>query len=608
MHPDEMPTSYVSRLAQLHRTQLRFFCLDMGFTRQSIADGNGDTLAKIANLTGTPLGLLCNNTLTRDGAKSRVYYFRDERLIRHFLRRQAAYFCPACLRDDIAATSLEPATAAYSRIAWQFDSIRACPIHQIELVEPAFEKGAFSSDFATIISPYLPRLDDLVESATARPATALELYLINRLEHRRAGKHWLDTFDIHVAAKLVEVIGSVALYGSQAKTKHFDGQQWSQCGAAGFEHASNLGTFLRFIRRVHEANRLRFAANAMPQATLGQLYKWVYGQRDPSFDAVKEIIVNFAKTTFPLSQGQNILGHQISERTLHSVHSASLEYGIHPKTLRKILTAMGVVPDAPSLTNHHLTFDAGVHAPLLRKIATSKCAHELEAYLGASRVHAKVLIDHEFVVPFTGRRSPDSSLGEHLFAQKDLDQFMRRFLERAEPVETTPENAYLIADAAKRANCSAAEIFRLVLDKKLKWTGKLNHVHGISSLLVDLDEIKTFVHGSVQDGFLTGRDVAAFLQINEPSAIALITAGILPHKIVSNPVNRCHLRVVPQFEVERFAARYIHLKHLAQLAGIGSKKIVKMLERAGIEPAFGTDLLRAKVYDRVAATLEVLGH
>lgn len=129
----------------------------------------------------------------------------------------------------------------------------------------------------------------------------------------------------------------------------------------------------------------------------------------------------------------------------------------------------------------------------------------------------------------------------------------------------------------------------------------------MSGVLVDLDEIKTHVRGAIEEGLLTSEDIARLLEVSIPPVTALMTHGILTHEIVAHPVHRCPVRVVPRSDVECFDAKYIFLSMLSRLSGIRSRRLAKMLADVGIMPVFDDILPRTKIYDRAAATKEILG-
>ena len=62
-----------------------------------------------------------------------------------------------------------------------------------------------------------------------------------------------------------------------------------------------------------------------------------------AFDPVRDLMRAHILETTPVGPGAEVLGRPVERRILHSVHSASLETGAHPKRLRKLLAAAGLL-------------------------------------------------------------------------------------------------------------------------------------------------------------------------------------------------------------------------------------------------------------------------
>jgi hypothetical protein len=65
-------------------------------------------------------------------------------------------------------------------------------------------------------------------------------------------------------------------------------------------------------------------------------------------------------------------------------------------------------------------FDAARNEHLLTTIVESMPLQKAQEYLGATRVLIRLLHDEEFIKPFV-RKSPQYSIGNHLYAKEDLD-------------------------------------------------------------------------------------------------------------------------------------------------------------------------------------------
>lgn len=216
------------------------------------------------------------------------------------------------------------------------------------------------------------------------------------------------------------------------------------------------------------------------------------------------------------------------------------------------------------------------------------------AYLNAPRVHIRLLAGAGFIRPCVPAKA--FAAGD-FYAPADLDAFLGRVLDGAQRVRKPKPGRTTIPAAAKRACCSATEILRLILDRKLAWVGRLAGERGYLSVLVDVEEIKAKTRGPEHDG-LTPRQAATALGTADNVVYALIDAGHLATRTVVNPINKCPQTVVMPDEVERFRRKYVSLFALAKERGEHFRAVKKAIEAAGVAPAFDPEKIGARFYRR----------
>jgi hypothetical protein len=247
-----------------------------------------------------------------------------------------------------------------------------------------------------------------------------------------------------------------------------------------------------------------------------------------------------------------------------------------------------------SLSDTWITFDAETARDFLERVTGMMSLEQVRDYLNAPRPHDRMLFEAGFIRPFVVGGT--DVLNDHAFARRDLDAFLERLLLDATDAEA--DDALLpIPAAAKRACCSAMEIVGLILDRKLSGVRRRADVAGYLSVLVDPGEVKPFVQGQA-DGSLSLREVERRLGSSTAVVKALTEMGHLPSRIAVNPVNRCPQRVVHADDLAHFMRRLVSLHALAVETGIHFRQLAKMLDGAGIEPAFEPDTVRARFYER----------
>jgi hypothetical protein len=183
------------------------------------------------------------------------------------------------------------------------------------------------------------------------------------------------------------------------------------------------------------------------------------------------------------------------------------------------------------------------------------------------------------------------------FARAEVDSFLDRLLAGAVSVPKAPKDAYCIPAAAKRACCSASEIVRLILERKLTWVGRLTGERGYMAVLVNVEEVRQHVRREDHGG-VSLRQVEQRLGTSTAVVKALIRLGHLPSRTAINPVNRCPQTVVDPGELEAFQRTYVSLAALAAERGKHFRRLKAMLDEAGVAPAFEEGTVPATFYRR----------
>lgn len=301
----------------------------------------------------------------------------------------------------------------------------------------------------------------------------------------------------------------------------------------------------------------------------------------------------------PIGAGEQLLGKTVEKRLIHSVTTAAAELKVHPKRLRKILAAKGLIDaDHEGRHNNHVLMDAAAVQQLYDDgVLTGLTRKDAEEYLGAGRVQTKLLADAGIIVPAIASADISNKNGWCSFTTNHLDDFLRRLQDGAIPVDQPVENQMDIPAAAKRANCSAAEIVKMVLDKKLAWTGRLTSREKYMAILVDVSEIKAKTQLPPLDG-LTAAQIQNTLKTTHRVVKALIDNGVLKTERHINPINRCPVMIVPTAEVARFRQTYVSLMELAEERRLHSTTVKRLLDDEGVRPALGPAIFHATFYRR----------
>jgi hypothetical protein len=594
----ETPGGFASRLAALNGLPAREFCLDFGTTFQKVVDGDPKALAVIAAKSGANPIALTENAFVKTG--ERRYALRGEELTRTSLRRAIVVACPKCLAADIAAApNLRPELAPYQRAIWQIAAVKSCHVHTVPLVVAVKDLTPnVLHDWSHHLGKVLPDLARLATESERRPVTGLENYVVSRVIHGSLFGGLLDTLPLHAAIAACELFGAVATFGRTVNLKKLGDEEWRVAGGAGFDILADGKPGLEiFLEDLRDSYPYSGAATEGPQAVLGRIYQtFEFYRDDKAYDPLRDLVGDFIRTSFPVGPGDVVFGKPVERRTLHSIRTLSKESKLHPKRLRKLLGATGLLAaDADELADGNCLFDAVRGSSAAREAAAATLSvQKAGLYLNAPRVQRDMLYRAGLIIP---RVSASDHGAADQFAPEDLDAFLDRLLDGAAPVKSTGDGPASIPEAARLACCTSEEVVRLILDGRLARKWRLTSERGYLSVMVDIEEVRAQVRGPDHGGF-TSVTLKNRLQTTDRVARALMARGHLKTVTVVNPVNRCPTVIVPAEDVVRFEREYVSLFALAKQQGRHFLAVKKELEEAGIEPALDPKKVGATFYRR----------
>lgn len=154
-----------------------------------------------------------------------------------------------------------------------------------------------------------------------------------------------------------------------------------------------------------------------------------------------------------------------------------------------------------------------------------------------------------------------------------------------------------IAPAVTRVGCTAIEIIKLIVEDGLQRIMFDPGKNGIASILVSLAEVreKTVLN---DHGGLSLREVERHLQTTTRTVCRLVHHGLLPPHTAVNPVKRCPQTVVMPQDLAAFMEKYVSLYELARKGRWQIGKLLKALDKSGVEQAFDLGRAAAKFYVR----------
>lgn len=576
----ETPTSLASRVAARNFVSARDLARDFGISFQKIVDGDELEIRRLADLSNAEIQDLLPNAIRKIGT---MYELRGQSITKPAIRRAKVHICPLCIQEDIARSLLSPQLAAYGRPEWALAAIRTCVKHEVALVEVKRDLPPGQlHDFARNVEDAIPRIDQLAEKAVRRPASGLEIYLLGRLDGEK-NHPWLDRMPFYASARTIEIVGAVASFGKRVNMDKLLDDDWYEAGDVGFEilktGAGGLTDFMSVLKEEHIPKTNRGSADG-PQAVYGKIFmSYAQGLPDPAYDSVRKAMTEHILANFALGPGDVLFGKPVDTRRFHSIRTASVAYDMHPKRLRKLIEAEGLISDR-SLKDRDILFDAAVADRLFKREADSFTLTDVEKYINAPRPMAQVLHQAGLI----RRHAVGIGRMNEVFLKPELDQFVGRLYRKALVVANPTSDMCDVASAAKRTNASTAEVVRLILEDRLAWVGRLVDAKGVLGLLVDVEEIRPLVRLPELAGIVPA-DAVKTLRVNSKVMKALVVKGLLQTIEQRHPVKRNLTTVIPHEEIARFKQTYVSLFTLARGRGKHMPILLRELRELGIRPA-----------------------
>jgi hypothetical protein len=180
-----------------------------------------------------------------------------------------------------------------------------------------------------------------------------------------------------------------------------------------------------------------------------------------------------------------------------------------------------------------------------------------------------------------------------------VEEFAARLTADLQPVIRKEDGQATIVEAALRANCSQLAIVRLILERKLNRVAKLERRRGYNSILVDLAEVRSVVHGVDPDA-LTMLAFADRNGMKKDTARALVRHGYLRGIPVDRVGGQPGQVLIEASEADAFQQRYVSLGELGRATGKGYRVIKRELALLGLLPAFDPKKVVGHFFDREA--------
>ncbi|SNT12579.1 TniQ protein [Tardiphaga sp. OK246] len=587
---DDEPTIYfASRLAARNFQDGRKLGSDMAFRFIALERGCHKAIAQLAEVSGADFDRLLRNSPKPMGGNLDLGGQELGVKSRHLSR---LFICPACLQADVDRGDLDPTVAIRSRIQWTLRAIGTCIDHGIALTPVAEEKNQhIRHDWTKLVAPILKDLPALMDRAVRRPASKLELYLVDRLNNGTAGS-WLDRLPFFAAEQTAHLFGCAALFGNAAVRDLNDEQKYA-AGDAGFEIVRNGSVGIEnFLSKLH-AKFVPNNKNFSPYRAYGRVYtRLSLLADDPAFREVRDIVVEHAPSKFPLGPGDEIMGVGINARQFHSVWSLSKQFRCSWKRIEHIMIAAGFsVNRQPN--GQEAMFEASQAEATVERAMQSVSLLEAQERLGASESIMNAVLDSGRLK----RHRVDQGYHGLRFYSDDLDEFLQILMDGTEPVIQPTSEMVTLKSATARTRCKIAKIIRMIIDKKLRWVGHHVGLTGLASLLVYPADVAAALGRTPPEG-LSVPEASQKLRIAPPTLRKLAALHLIASRKVLDPLSGLSRLRFSTADVDRFDEQYVTLWNLSKKLSRGVTRLRRELDALNVMPVPGMDGLHSTFYLR----------
>jgi hypothetical protein len=378
--------------------------------------------------------------------------------------------------------------------------------------------------------------------------------------------------------------------GRDASTNADGGQKLAPAHMrAGFELlARGRANFLEHLER--HARKFDKGRGLTRNAKYGRIYSLMTREvADPVWAPIRELLWLDACNTLPMAPGEEFLGYRLEKRLIHSLHTASQQYGVHPKTVMKMLNSDILPREAVHRSSYHSTvFPADAIHELLNQVQSS---------VSTSQVRERLGLTHQAITAF--RRAgylsavdAGSAFGEHRprYVTKDIEVIVQNL--QACPVGRIRGAFRPFLTVFKWGRMRTTDAYRLMLDGKIASVRKGGEAR-FDRLYIDYWDVARELSSNRVDG-ISIKDASKVLNVSTLNVRSLIEHGFLVpgeriRKFGFNPV-----AYLKNEDVLEFKKNFGGMTSIANDLGVAVALVSRVIKAAKIEPLYPATRVQGK--------------
>ncbi|MDH6270166.1 hypothetical protein M2311_000227 [Rhizobium leguminosarum] len=582
-HSDEIPGSYADRLSAANGfpTNRMFFTMT-AIEQKALERGESEPVSRLAYWSGEDPDRLSRFSAPRP---RKLHWSMGAAVFKREAREGNRFrYCPKCVVADWESGRGRPVARPYVRATWATRSIRSCTLHQRPLVEVA-DAPEVGDSFCRFAMHHRKIIELQAAEEVGQPHMGLDLYVADRI-NGQSNEPYLDRFETHLTIDLCTYFGSFVKRHKYALAEVPRHLRAAPAREIGYYVARQGEQRIREVAtRILEAERHK----AQIKLVLGSLGAWVRRNVERADMAeIVELFQDVAERTLAYAVGEPCF-LKIRHRYLHTVKSASVEYGLFEDRVVQLLRDAKLI-DETELPYARIYFDAAKAHEILTTASRTLNSREAREMLGVTEeVMARIL--DKGLLPRVENRNGIRVYSRIL--REDLEAFQKRLFAN---VTMTPRVSALksITTVCRLAGCNTEDMLSAIISGEFEGAEAAAGGWGrIDALRIDARKgidffVKTRKSLSEVVGVpvMTQREGCGYMRVKPETMPCLIKRGYLETTAVNNQVNGRRQTVVTIASMDAFMAEHMRLGEVAEFFETSPQTVADKLADVEIMPIY----------------------
>lgn len=444
----------------------------------AIDRGDPHALEIVSDWSGIPVDQLSRNRIAGRGAGG-AWRLGRASMNKEMRIGKSHRYCPKCVVHDLEHGRGRTLSRPYVQTAWLSRAFSSCPEHSCRIVETAVD-DLLCGDFSRFVATNL----DTIQIEASRPSTSLSTELDRYVRARISGQAYndfLDGFEAYITVDLCRYLGRFVKKHGQGvldETPHLSEREQgfliASKGAAQIEQAVRSAV-VHSNPMVHEM-----------KGFFSGLRSWLLRNvKKPEFASLIGLFQEIAENTLPIGP-DDLFVLPSRRRRLHSVASASRDYGIFEERVYQLVVEAGLV-EPTELSSTRIFFDADQGHNVLSQALATMTSSEVASALGTTIERVRAILAVE-LLPRTENFDGTGRVFSRI-PKAEFEIFKMR-LEAFPPVESDHDELLDFGIAARKCFCTIEQILGFALSGALKSVRRSRDPGSLSALRIDVDELR----------------------------------------------------------------------------------------------------------------------